>query len=71
MKTYKKENGYLWGLEGKWQLHFCEAIYEGYLDSLPALKPYLDRTRTFSYKQYFTLHAWKQLFKRLIKRVKK
>lgn len=69
MRTYRKENGYMWGLEGEWQLMFSKAIYEGYLDSLSELRPYLDKTKPFLLEHFFSLGIWKVKVKKIIKHI--
>ncbi len=68
MKTYRKEHGYLWALEGEWQLNYCKAIYEGYLDSLSDLRPYLSMARPFAVEHYFNLRILARAVKNVFRR---
>lgn len=69
MASYRDNYRYRWHMES-WYPEIADSLYEAYLDNYPYFQDYLDGNKPIYLEHYFQLHYWKQLIKRLIKRVR-
>ena len=66
MRAYRKDFGELLGIES-WHITYADTIYEAYVDSCKALRPYLTGEKPYKVSQYLNLHTIKLCVRQLMK----
>lgn len=69
MRSYWDNYRYRWHMDSE-NAGYLLALYEAYKDSYPYFREYLDGDRPFLKEHYFQIHYWKQLIKRILRKIK-
>lgn len=70
MKSYQDMYRYQWYMDD-WYAPFADYLYEAYQAGLVYFGDYLNGSKPFLWHHYFEFHYWKQLVKRILKKIGK